>query len=336
MAEAAQGAKPKRGRIVPSRYLQYDRKTPGKAESAAKGNEKSAFAKRPPLQKSILEATSKNAVQSTFLEGHESARPNLELSTFLEGHESARPDLELSVVDKSELVKTLSKPNAASKGISRKEQALTSRDVDDLAGMLESQTLLLTYANVKMEKNLALLEAKAERDLLVLTKEREKLQEEVHRKKRKLLLLKKEPDLSNALDMQLEVLGPVVERCAKFQEEYKHFATALDSTRHELPLKGIHVGESQTQFLADLREHLAATERMLKQNLQEHLEHNAEALGAVRELEEASLKLADELPRSVASVLNLSADVSKEVSLRCQKTCEDTLGLEAMKQLYFP
>lgn len=54
-----------------------------------------------------------------------------------------------------------------------------------------------------MEKNLALLEEKAERNLLALSEEREKLQREAHRKKRRLLQLRKERDLCHALDRQV-------------------------------------------------------------------------------------------------------------------------------------
>ncbi|XP_054835629.1 HAUS augmin-like complex subunit 8 isoform X2 [Eublepharis macularius] len=327
MAEAAPSPKPKGGRIVPSRYLQYDRKVAGKVESClsgTKGFERAASAKRPPVQLQKQKATSETMLQSTLLENHGNARLDLEFSAI-----DGRPD-------KTRLQTPLSKANAAVKGASRREQTLISTDPDDLTGVLGSHALLLTYALIKMEKNLALLEREAERNLLALSEERGKLQEEAHRKKRRLLRLKKEQELLDTLDRQLEVLVPVSEQCVRFQEEYSNFATALDSTRHELPIKGIHMGENQSQFLADLQEQLTATQSILEGNLQEHSEHNTKVLDVVKELEEASLKLNDELQRSFAGVLNLSVDVSKEVSLHYQKTCEDTLGLEAMRQLYFP
>ncbi|KAL8177926.1 UNVERIFIED_CONTAM: hypothetical protein K2H54_023595 [Gekko kuhli] len=325
MAETTPGAKVRGGRTVPSRYLQYDRKTAGKADisqSTTKEPERAASAKRPPSQLQKQKSTSEmsfRVLQSTVLEDHGNAQPNLEFSV---------------ISDKTRPVMPLSKPNSAVEGASRKQPNQVSLDAENL--ILESQTLLLTYASIKMEKNLAALEEKAERNLLALSEEREKLQREAHRKKRRLLQLKKEQDLCDALDRQLEVLSPVAERCARFHEEYKHFATALDSTRHELPLKEIYMGENQHQYLADLQEQLTATQNILKQYPQEHLEDNAQALAVMKELEEASLKLNDELPRSFATVLSLSADVSKEISLHHQKSCEDTLGLEAMKQYYFP
>ncbi|XP_060088741.1 HAUS augmin-like complex subunit 8 [Heteronotia binoei] len=327
MGEAAQGSKARGGRVVPSRYLQYDRKNASKADisqSASKGLERAASTKRHPAQCQ----KQKSRAETTF---------GVLQSTALEDHGNARPDLEFSVInDEARPGTALSKPNTAGKSASRKQQSLMSADAEDLIQMLDSQTLLLTYASVKMERNLAALEEKEERNLLALLKEREKLQSEAHRKKLRLLQLKKEQDLRDVLSGQLEVLAPIAERLANFHEEYKQFATSLDSTRHELPLKEIHTGENRSQYLADLQEHLTATQSVLKKSLQEHSEHNAQALPAVKELEETSLKLADELPRSFATVLKLSADVSKEVSLHHQKSCEDTLGLEAMKQYYFP
>ncbi|XP_048352319.1 LOW QUALITY PROTEIN: HAUS augmin-like complex subunit 8 [Sphaerodactylus townsendi] len=221
------------------------------------------------------------------------------------------------------------------KDSSRKKNTLKTTTAEDLAAILDSQMLLLTYANMKIEKNVALLEEKSERDLLTVLKEREKLQTDVHRKKRRLLKLKKEQQLTqNKLDRQIEVLSPIVKQFGTFQEDYRHFATALDSTRHELPTKGIYMGENQSQFLADLQEKLTATGNILKQYPQEHTEHNAKALEAVKELEATFLKLSEELPRSVATMLDLSSAVSKEVSLQAQDTYEDTLGLEAVKWIY--
>lgn len=54
-----------------------------------------------------------------------------------------------------------------------------------------------------MEKNLTLLEEKAERNLLTLCEEREKLQQDVHRKKHELLQLEKEQKVLEVLDKQV-------------------------------------------------------------------------------------------------------------------------------------
>lgn len=46
---------------------------------------------------------------------------------------------------------------------------------------------------------------------------------------------------------QIEVLSPLVAVCEQFKEQYKSFAASLDATRHELPIKNIHIeGDKQT------------------------------------------------------------------------------------------
>ncbi|KAF7237080.1 HAUS augmin-like complex subunit 8 [Varanus komodoensis] len=121
-------------------------------------------------------------------------------------------------------------------------------DANDLIEMLDSQTLLLNYASMEMEKTLALLEEQAESNLLVLSEEVEKLQEEIHGNRRR-LQRRNDSKISQMLDIQLEVLDPVAELCAHFEEAYRHFATTLDLTRHELPMKALTVGETNAQDL---------------------------------------------------------------------------------------
>ncbi|XP_053147719.1 HAUS augmin-like complex subunit 8 isoform X2 [Hemicordylus capensis] len=323
-AEASESVRPPKlrgGRIVPSRYLQYDKKGAGKASSNTSELEKAASPKRP----SIWIRKQKNLAEPAT---------GLLQSTVLEGHGTARPDLEFSVVKGKNCHRTLlSRP--VEKAGSRKEQTLVPSDPEMLIRMLESQTLLLTYANVKMEKNMALFEEKAEKNLLALCEERGRLRQEVQLKKSRLRRLEKQQELSEALETQTEALSPASERSLRFQEEYKSFATALDSTRHELPFRGVHVGEDKSQFLAELERLLAGTLGALGEILEANSPENAKALSLMRDLQQAALQLDVELPRTFQQVLDLSADVSKEVSLHYQQLCEDALGLEAMKPWYF-
>lgn len=55
--------------------------------------------------------------------------------------------------------------------------------------------------------------------------------------------------LLHTLGFQLEILGPVSEQCPQFREDYKHFATAMDTTRHGLPMKDIYIEEDMGQYL---------------------------------------------------------------------------------------
>ena len=49
--------------------------------------------------------------------------------------------------------------------------------------------------------------------------------------------------------LQIEMLSPYEAVAERFKEQYKTFATALDTTRHELPVKSIHLDGDGQQFL---------------------------------------------------------------------------------------
>ncbi len=52
--------------------------------------------------------------------------------------------------------------------------------------------------------------------------------------------------------MQIEALGPVAAAVNTFTEDYKSFATAIDATRHSLPVKNVDIGEDADQFLGEI------------------------------------------------------------------------------------
>ncbi|NXT03064.1 HAUS8 protein, partial [Jacana jacana] len=200
---------------------------------------------------------------------------------------------------------------------------------------MESLTLLLTYLRVKAEKNLAKVEKKAEENLIMLCKEKERQQEKLYKLKREILLKEREQKLDEALDKQMEILSPLVPICELFQEQYKSFAASLDATRHELPIKNIHIeGDTQT-FLDELHKQLTITQELLAEVTPSCSEESAKACSVLKDLKETSQKLDKDLQRSFTQVQNLAFEVSKEVSLHNQRICEENHGLEVVKHWYF-
>lgn len=49
--------------------------------------------------------------------------------------------------------------------------------------------------------------------------------------------------------LQIEALTPFQAVAERFKEQYKTLATALDATRHELPVRGIHMQGSGKELL---------------------------------------------------------------------------------------
>ncbi|NXO53332.1 HAUS8 protein, partial [Aramus guarauna] len=200
---------------------------------------------------------------------------------------------------------------------------------------LESQTLLLTYLRVKAEKNLAELEKKAEKNLLMLCEEKERQQAKLYELKREILLKEREEKLDEVLDKQMEILSPLVPVCEQFKEQYKNFAVSLDATRHELPIKNIHVEGDTLTYLDELQKQLTITQEILTEVTPNYSEDTTKAFSVLTDLKEVSQKLDKELQRSFTQVQNLSFEVSKEVSLHNQGVCEENHGLDVVKHWYY-
>lgn len=317
--------------MVESRYLQYEKKTTKKASAAdalKTSGKMPEGARRAPLLQKSKGPTDGSGIGKGDLQ-----------STLLEGHGTAPPDLDLSAInDKSllrktpQLEKTMSKKaESASFSASQKK----SPDPSEAMEMMESQTLLLTLLAVKMENNLIPFEEKAERNLLMMCKETGKLQRKAYELKRKLLLCQRKRELADVLDAQIEMLSPYEAVAERFKEQYKTFATALDTTRHELPVKSVHLDGDGQQFLDSLQRELTTTCRLLGELGVGSLEESLKALNLLSELKEMTRKKDLELRRSFAQVLELSAEASKEASLTNQEAWEETQGLLAASQWYF-
>ncbi|NXA90026.1 HAUS8 protein, partial [Melanocharis versteri] len=200
---------------------------------------------------------------------------------------------------------------------------------------LESETLLLTFLRIKAEKKVAKMEEEAEKNLLMLCEEKRRQQQKLWELKREILLEERERKLNETLDKQIEVLSPLVAVCEQFKEQYKSFAASLDATRHELPIKNIHVEGDKQTYLDELGKQLMITQELLADVMPNHSEDSAKALGALKELKEVSQQLNKGLQRSFADVQNLSFQASKEVSLHNQYTCEENRGVDVVKHWYF-
>ncbi|XP_039099247.1 HAUS augmin-like complex subunit 8 isoform X1 [Hyaena hyaena] len=322
------GRRTQGGRVVESRYLQYEKKTTKKASAAdaskTSGKMPDGARRVHLLQKSKdSSGVGKGDLQSTLLEGHGTAPPDLDLSAINDKSMVRRtPQLEKTMSKKTE-------PTSFS--ASQKK----SPDPSEAMEMMESQTLLLTLLAVKMENNLVPFEEKAERNLLIMCKETEKLQTKAYELKRRLLLCQRKRELADVLDAQIEMLGPYEALAERFKEQYKTFATALDATRHELPVKSIHLDGDGQQFLDGLQRELTTTRHLLGELGIGSLEENLKALCLLSELREMTQKKDLELRRSFAQVLELSAEASKEASLINQEAWEETQGLRASSQWYF-
>lgn len=322
----SKGKQTRGGKVVESRYMHYEKKPTKKASATdvSKTSGKAPEGGRKPssLQKSKESSGifDKGDLQSTLLEGHGTAPPHLDLS---------------AINDKSMLRKTPQLEKKLSRKTELASFSASQEEDPDLFELMESQTLLLTLLAVKMENSLSAFEEKAERDLVTMCQEKQQLLEKTHELKRELLLCQKKRELVDVLNPQIEMLSPYEAVCESFKEQYKTFATALDTTRHELPVRSIHLGGGAQKFLDDLQQELRTTHHLLGELGVCSSEENGEVLDLLGDLKEMTQKKDLELRRSFAELQELSAAVSKEAALINQEVWEEAQGPEAARQWYF-
>ncbi|XP_023563384.1 HAUS augmin-like complex subunit 8 isoform X2 [Octodon degus] len=313
--------------MVESRYLQYERKAARKAptmDTRASGKVTDVVRRPGQLPKATdTSGAGQGDLQSTLLEGHGTAPPDLDLSAI--GDRS-------TVGKIPQLEKTLARRPKATSFIAPQRKG---PDLPEVMEMMASQTLLLTLLTVKMQNGLAGLEEKAERSLLAMGREQAQLQRKVHELRRKLLLQQKHQELVGTLDAQMEVLHPFKAVARRFQEHYRALATALDTTRHELPVYAIHLEHGGRQLLDTLQAELTTTHRLLAELGLGGSEEQGQVLALLAELRDATSQKDLELRRSFAQVLQLSAEASKEAALTSQEAWEDAQGAEAACHWYF-
>uniref|UniRef100_A0A452EDQ5 HAUS augmin-like complex subunit 8 n=1 Tax=Capra hircus TaxID=9925 RepID=A0A452EDQ5_CAPHI len=248
-------------------------------------------------------------------------------STLLEGHDTALSDLDLSAIhDKSVIRKT---PQL--KKQSQKAELSSSSAASEKSPLWPE----LLFCISQMENGLSAFEEQAEKNLEILCKEKEKLQKKAYELKRRLLLCQKKKELEGFLDAQIEMLSPLEAVASRFREQYKTFATALDTTRHELPVKSVHLDGDRQLFLDELQRELMTTRHLLGELGIGSSEDSAKVFDVLRELRDVIQKKDLELRRSVNQVLELSAEASKEAALINQEIWEEAQGPEALSRWYF-
>ncbi|XP_035203927.1 HAUS augmin-like complex subunit 8 [Oxyura jamaicensis] len=331
--------KRKGGRIVKSRYLQYEKKEPKKdttASSFSKSTSNASSAVKPKSVPTPQKCKTSAGVASGSLNQSCFEKSDLQ-STLLDGDKITRPDLDLSAInEKTTLKKTPGSKSSCKKDTGTHGKKQKSKcDPDVLMEVLGSQTLILTYLRVKAGEDVAELEKKAEENLLMLCEEKEREQEKLYELKREVLLKEREQRLEEALDKQMEVLSPLVSILGRFKEQYKSFAASLDATRHELPMRNIHIEGDRPTYLDEMQKQLTITQELLAEVMPSYSEESAKTCSVLKDVKDVSQELDKELQRSFAQVQNLSYEVSKEISLHNQSICEDNYGLDVVKHWYF-
>ncbi|XP_048745070.2 HAUS augmin-like complex subunit 8 isoform X2 [Ostrea edulis] len=136
---------------------------------------------------------------------------------------------------------------------------ITQQDLDLLYGRLVQWDFLACKAKKIKEEQ----ERKAMSQLSWLQEEVQKLRKIKHEKDKELARLKHLNELDEQLDIQKECLEPVVGHLPKLTKQYEILAQALDTTRHQIPTKGVYIPQDEELFHRQLEQTLQESEYLL-------------------------------------------------------------------------
>ncbi|XP_074491595.1 HAUS augmin-like complex subunit 8 [Sebastes fasciatus] len=317
------------GTVVKSRYMQAAEKT-SLSKSNSLTNESIAVPLRPsspkpsgvkprvgtPPRRSMTPQALAASTMSRQTEPSLLGKSILQ-STFSDGH-CFRPNFDISVIKEKTIME-----NAA------EHERNPERDI-------EMQTFLLAYITAKMESNTAKAEAEAEARLMQEMEEEEALHNEVQEKKRQYLLMEKDRLVNELLDLQIAALTPVAETAKQFTKNYKSFATAVDTTRHELPVNNFYIDGDRREFLDKAEASLKESEKLLMECTEGHHEDNRTSLECLKDMKTTSKDVSQQLSGTFSELLELSSLVCRHTIHVQQATEEKQLGTERTHQLFCP
>ncbi|XP_070688750.1 HAUS augmin-like complex subunit 8 [Pempheris klunzingeri] len=320
------------GTIVKSRYMQSAEKAP-LSKSNSLTNESVAVPPRPsspkpggvkpkvgtPPRRSVAPQALATSMMSRGNEPSLLGKSILQ-STFSDGH-CFRPDFDISVIKEKTVIENAVEPE---------------RNTENEKRIIEMQTLLLAYLTAKMESNTAKLKADAEARILQEMEEEEALRVEVQEKKRQYLLMERERRVNELLDLQIGALTPVAEAAKQFTKDYKTLAVAVDTTRHELPVKNFYIEGDRREFLDKAEACLKESEKLLVECTEGDHKDNSTSLDCLRNMKMTSKDISQQLSGAFSELLELSSLVCCHTIHVQQATEEEQLGTTRAHELFCP
>uniref|UniRef100_H3ANK5 HAUS augmin like complex subunit 8 n=1 Tax=Latimeria chalumnae TaxID=7897 RepID=H3ANK5_LATCH len=328
-------------KVVKSRYLDYDKNLSGKGPlvNAFSGSfSKPAEKGRTPTQRSALpqKARPSACMQASALDYTPFGKDDLQ-STLLEGHRIALPDLDLSAINGTSsqhlLNFTVLKQTEKKKKKKKAPTQLPPLPDQDLLEMIESQTLLFTCLCSKVTVNLLQIKNKTDTERHVRNDIETPLN--IRKIQKKVTKCFKSKNVRKGIEKKVEVLQPLTAKTEKFNAEYNHFATALDTTRHELPVKSIHIEGDRQGYLAEVQSLLTDAGKLLSELVLMPSSEVSQTSNLLKDLKGLALKTDTEVKRGCTEALQLSAAVSQEASLRHQQLSEEVHESQTLANWYF-
>lgn len=164
--------------------------------------------------------------------------------------------------------------------------------------------------------------------------EEEKLHSKVMTKNQRYLQLKKQQQLNDLLDLQVVALTPVAENAKQFTDEYKTFASAIDATLHELPVRNLHIEEDGEKFLDKGIVCLNQSQCILEEHTKNVFKESKSNLACLKEIESTAYQIYQHLASVSFDLLDLSSSVSQETVLVQQSLEEAKLEFKTVLRVF--
>ncbi|KAG5275828.1 hypothetical protein AALO_G00125010 [Alosa alosa] len=248
-------------------------------------------------------ATPKKASHDTILQETSVNCDGVLQSTILAGH-ALRPDFDMSAI--------VEKPSTPGP---------RNTETTESKSKVELQAFLDTYMAAKLDHNTIIMREEAEKELLAMMEAEREMQVAGRKKKRQYHLRAKQNQLNSLSDAQIAALSPVAAVASQFTQNYQMLATAVDATRHELPVKNLHMEDNREEFLEKTESCLKRSEELLQQHMNVMEQGSESACENLNRIKNSALDLNQQLIRGGSDLQELSSLVS-------QLTVESFLGKE--------
>ncbi|XP_070540031.1 uncharacterized protein [Ptychodera flava] len=232
-------------------------------------------------------------------------------------------------------------PNVSEVALAEMTAALDMEVPDDditqeWLDILYARYIQWVFMASKMKKVRQDQEKEASAQIYWLWNENDKLLQ----RKAELELEQAQLDQSNNLDRQLELqqngLGPVVAGLEQLKQEHNTLAQAIDTTRHHVPMQGIHIPPNERDYIEQMRSALNETEQLLgeisvltreKQPKANEMAKSMQILSNATENECLEL---DKLNEVLAAVKSLT---THETSLKIQQINRSDMAMDSVREL---
>ncbi len=199
-----------------------------------------------------------------------------------------------------------------SRNLSRKQSA---EMVQNRLMPMYCRYLQWLYLDAKARKAFADQEKVVMEQIYGLSMECKRLEEEKTKKKLELERLKHLNLLDEVLDLQEKVLEPICEQLADVEQQYRSLAAAVDTTRHQLPIRDVVVTpgagagaavveEGLMESLQETEQLLAELHRVTKQPASAVHSFSA-SLGTLKQTAQAEIHQLDKVHELVSAVKSL-------------------------------